>query len=168
MNPSNILLKAYYESLYDRLSPLKEHVAERMNQVLSIEIEKRYAGILNKEKYTAYLDTCRAFWDERLEAYNPIGIQCLFDNVRSQEVYELEMQLNWYDSRKEFDDLLELIHRKVDPNMTDKRVRELAEDIIREIGAFPNRSIISAYLDNPSLEKVPDYIVARAIEERLR
>lgn len=165
MNESNILLKAYYETLYDRLSPLKDQLLERMDQLLCAEINKRFSGILSQDKYVAYFDTCVVFWDERMEAYNPIGIQCLFDNVRSEEAYKLELQLGWYDSRKEFNELLELVHRKTEPDMTDERIPDLAGEIIKEAGAFPDRSIISTYLDNPSLERVPDYILAQLIEE---
>jgi len=167
MNESNILLKAYYETLYDRLSPFKKQLSERMDQLLKTEIKKRYPGIMKTQKYEAYLDTCVAFLDERLEAYDPLGIQYLFDNVRAKEVYELELQLNWYDSRKEFNELLVLVQRKTESEMTDERMGELAEEIIREAGAFPDQSIISTYLDKPSLERVPDYILAQAIEEML-
>jgi hypothetical protein len=33
------------------------------------------------------------------------------------------------------------------------------------VGAFPDKSIISAYEADPALGKLPDYVVARAIEE---
>ena len=139
-----------------------------MRKLTSTEVEKRYTGLLNKEKYAAYLDTCVAFWDERMEAYNPTGIQFLFDNVRSKEVYELELQLSWHDNRKEFNELVKLVHSKTEPDMTDERMREIVDEIIREVGAFPDQSIVNAYLDKPSLEKVPDYIVAQVIEEVIR
>ena len=168
MNDSTILLRTYYETLYDRLSPLKEQVVERIDQLLSAEMEKRYAGVLNQEKYDTYLDTCVAFWDERIESYNPTGIQYLFDNVNSKEAQELELQLSWHDSRKDFNELVELVRRKTEPDMTDERMREIVDDIIREVGAYPDQSIVDAYLDKPSLEKVPDYILARAIEEVVR
>ena len=113
------------------------------------------------------LTTCAAFWDERLEAYNPIGIQYLFENVHTKEVSELELHLNWYDSHTEFNELLEIVHRKAEPNMTNERIAISVNEIIKEVGAFPNRSIITTYLDTPRLERMPDYIVATTIEEVL-
>jgi hypothetical protein len=48
--------------------------------------------------------------------------------------------------------------------LTEDKLRSLAEEIIAEVGVFPDRSIISAYEEKPSLNKLPDYIVARTIE----
>lgn len=165
MNASAMLLNAYYEILYERLKPLREAFGARMNELLAAEIDGRFGGRVNEEKYAAYLDTCMAFFDERLEAYNPTGIQYLFDNLRSRKVLELQTQLDWYDSRKEFDELKRLAGRKAETDMTDERMRELAEELVAEAGAFPDRSIIVAYLDRPSLDRLPDYILARTIEE---
>jgi len=49
--------------------------------------------------------------------------------------------------------------------MTDHRLRQLAGQLISETGAFPDKSIISAYQAEPALPKLPDYIVAKAVEE---
>ena len=49
--------------------------------------------------------------------------------------------------------------------LTDDNLRGLAEDLIRRVGAFPDKSIISTYEAAPHLRKLPDYIVARAVEE---
>jgi hypothetical protein len=42
---------------------------------------------------------------------------------------------------------------------------DLADELIRQSGAFPDRSILDAYRVEPTLQKLPDYIVARVIEE---
>jgi hypothetical protein len=47
-------------------------------------------------------------------------------------------------------------------------MRELAGELIKEVGAFPDGSIISTYEVKPAPGKLPDYIVARAIEETIR
>jgi DNA-binding Lrp family transcriptional regulator len=168
MNEANLLLKAYYEALYEQLEANKELLATRIERLLKEEIVKREFKNFDEEKYTAYRDACLAFVDERLETYNPVGIQYTFDRIRAQEAAELELQLNWYDSQAEFEALLEAVRAKAEAGMTEERMRELADELIKEVGAFPDSSIISAYEAEPALGKLPDYIVARAIEETTR
>jgi hypothetical protein len=168
MNEANLLLKAYYEALYEKLEANKELLTTKIKKLLKEEIAKQRFGSFDEEKYTAYRDTCLAFVEERLETYNPIGIQYTFDRIRAQEAIKLELQLNWYDSQAEFEALAEAVRAKAETGMTEERMRELAEDLIREAGAFPDGSIIPAYEAAPALGKLPDYIVARAIEETIR
>jgi hypothetical protein len=168
MNETNLLLNAYYEALYEKLEADKELLTAKIEKLLREEIVKRGFGNFDEEKYTAYRDACLAFVDERLESYNPIGIQYTFDRIRAKEAVELELQLNWYDSQAEFEALLETVHAKAEVEMTEEKMRELAEELIKEAGAFPDESIISAYEAAPALGKLPDYIVARVIEETVR
>jgi hypothetical protein len=168
MNEASLLLNAYYEALYEKLEANKELLATRVEKLLKEETAKGEFGSFDEEKYTAYRDACLAFVDERLESYNPIGIQYTFDRIRAKEAVELELQLNWYDSQAEFEALLEAVRAKVEAEMTEERMRELADELIKEAGAFPDESIISAYEAKPALGKLPDYIVARAIEETVR
>jgi hypothetical protein len=168
MNETDLLLKAYYEALYEHLEANKELLATKIEKLLKEEIAKRGFGNFDEEKYAAYQDACLAFVEERLETYNPIGIQYTFDRIRAQEAVELELQLNWYDSQAEFEALLEAVRAKAEFEMTEERMRELAEELIKEAGAFPDGSIISVYEVAPALGKLPDYIVARAIEEVIR
>jgi len=167
MNEANLLLKAYYEVLYEQLEANKELLATRIEKLLKEEIVKREFGDFDEEKYTAYREACLAFVDERLETYNPVGIQYTFDRIRAQEAVELELQLNWYDSQAEFEALVEAVRAKAEVEMTEERMRQLAEELIKEVGAFPDRSIISAYEAEPAIGKLPDYVVARAIEETI-
>jgi len=164
MSEAGVLLKAYYEALYERLEARKKVLAEKIDGLLAEEIRKRGFKDFDEEKYKAYRDACLAFIDERIEAYNPIGIQYLYDRSSAKEVMELELQLNWYDSRNEFRLLVETVHGKESGDLTEDKLRSLAEEIIAEVGVFPDRSIISAYEEKPSLNKLPDYIVARTIE----
>ena len=168
MNETNLLLKAYYEALYEQLEANKELLATRIEKLLQEEIVKHGFGNFDEEKYTAYRDACLAFVDERMETYNPIGIQYTFDRVRAQEAIELELQLNWYDSRAELEALMEAVRSKAEVEMTEERMRRLADELIKEVGAFPDKSIISAYKAKPALGKLPDYVVAQAIEEIIR
>jgi hypothetical protein len=165
MSETKLLLNAYYEALYDRLVADRQLLAERIERLLQAEFENRNFGSINQEKYNAYRDACLAFVDERIEMYNPIGIQYTFDSTRRGQAFELELQLNWYDSRAEFEALVETAQSKLKQRTDEQEMQELADELIKDLGAFPDKSIISAYFTNPALGKLPDYIVARAIEE---
>jgi len=165
MNEAKLLLNAYYETLYEYLEARKELLATRIETLLREEIKQRRFADFNEDKYAAYLDACLAFVDERLETYNPIGIQYTFERARAREAIELELQLDWYDSQSEWQALMEVVTDKAEADMTERRMHELAEELIKEIGAYPDKSIVAAYQAAPSLGKLPDYIVARAIEE---
>lgn len=165
MNETKFLLQAYYEILYERLEAQKELLARRIEELLAEEVAFRGFENFGEEKYAAYRDACLAFVDERIEAYNPIGIQYLYDRSRAKEAFELELQLNWYDSRAEFEALVEAARSMAEPDVTEEKLRPLAEELIKEVGAFPDKSIISAYEAKPGLNKLPDYVVARTIEE---
>jgi hypothetical protein len=168
MNEANVLLKAYYEALYEQIEANRETLVTRIGNLLKEEIKKQGFENFDEEKYTAYQDACLAFVDERIETYNPVGIQYTFDRIKAQEAAELELQLDWYDSQAEFEALIEAIRARTEIEMTDERMRELANELIKEVGAFPDKSIISAYEAKPALGKLPDYIVARAIEETIK
>jgi hypothetical protein len=168
MNETNLLLQAYYEALYEQLEAKKELLATKIEKLLREEIMKGGFEGFDEEKYGAYRDACLAFVDERIETYNPIGFQYTFDRIRAQEAVELELQLNWYDSRAEFEALKEAARKKAEAEMAEERMRELADELIKEVGAFPDNSIISSYEAGPGLGKLPDYVVARAIEEIIR
>ena len=165
MNRTNLLLKTYYEALYELLDSNKAHMEAMIEKLMRDEIENRRFELSDGEKYHAYRDAAFAFLAERLETYNPIGIQYTFERIPSKFAQQLELQLNWYDSSAEFNALTEAANAKAEHNMTDRRLHQLAGRLISEVGAFPNSSIISAYQAAPALPKLPDYIVAKAIEE---
>ena len=116
----------------------------------------------------ACYDVCSLFLQERIEEYNPFGYQSLFNHFTSDEVKEIELQLNWYDSREELIKLCEIVGEFAETDMTDVRRKELAVKIIYVKGAFPNASIISSYLEEPSLKRLPDYILAKVMEGLIR
>ena len=161
-------MNAYYEALHHRLEADRNLLATRIEKLLADEIAKQNFGNFGKEKFTAYLDACLAFVDERIEAYNPIGIQYTFDRPTAQQAHELELQLNWYDSRAEFEALVQAARSKAQTPVVDETISQLAEELIIQVGAFPDNTIISAFEAGPALPKLPDYIVARAIEEIIR
>jgi len=165
---TELLLHAYYETLHRRLSENKDPLLGKIETLLKAEIARRDFSDFNEEKLAAYRDACGAFVDERIETYNPIGIQYTFDRTRRRDAAKLEFQLDWFDSRAEFKLLLESATAKAETEMTDDRLTNLADELIRQVGAFPDSSIIGEYQAKPTLNKLPDYIVARAIEETVR
>jgi len=168
MSETGILLKAYYEALYELLDDSKDLLAQRIDELIAEEISLRGFEDFDDDKLAAYRDACLAFVDERIETYNPIGIQYIFDRGRAKEAFELELQLNWYDSRAEFEALVEAAREKYEAEATEERLQVLAGELISEMGAFPDSSIISTYEAKPRLQGLPDYIVARTIEEIIR
>ncbi|MBN1806514.1 MAG: hypothetical protein JW837_14795 [Sedimentisphaerales bacterium] len=168
MNETRLLLRAYYEILYDRLLTNKELLIKRIEEILPGEISEFGFEDFNDEKYAAYMDACIAFMDERIEAYNPIGIQYTFDQTRARDAFELELQLDWYDSRAEYENLVAAARREAQSGGIGNEPEIPAAKLIEELGAFPDKSIICAYEDEPNLRKLPDYIVARVIEEIIK
>jgi len=165
MSGASLLLKAYYEALYERLQANKELLSRRIDELLAEEVAERGFENFDEAKYAAYRDASLAFVDERIELYDPFGIQYTFDRTRAKEAFELELQLDWYDSRAEFEALVEAALNKVKAGVTQEILRLLADELIEELGAFPDKSIISSYEAEPGLRKLPDYVVARTIEE---
>ncbi len=98
-----VLLKAYYEALHNKLKAIRHLLVKAAEKLLKKEIAKQGFEDFDEDKYTAYRDACVAFVDERIETYNPVGVQYTFERVRAKEAFELELQLDWYDSRAEFE-----------------------------------------------------------------
>lgn len=165
MTPASLLLKVYYERLHERMAANRSRLLVRIDELLTDEIARRGFGGIDAEKLAAYREACEAFLDERLEMYNPIGIQYTFGDGPSPLAAELELQLNWYDSRTEFRDLVATARSLVAQGVSDETMSGLADELIRRAGAFPDRSIVTAYRAEPTRQKLPDYVVARGIEE---
>jgi hypothetical protein len=162
-----LLVKAYYETLYNMLETNRQLLIKTVEDVLTEELIAGGYEPFDKEKFSAYLEAAVAFIDERIELYNPFGMQYLYDRSGTESAFEMEMKLNWYDSGEEYEDLLEAA-RHIIKNMPDKEnFHKGASKLIKEQGAFPDRSIISSYQAAPDLNKLPDYVVACAIEQIL-
>ncbi|MHC4517513.1 MAG: hypothetical protein ACYTAS_02900 [Planctomycetota bacterium] len=165
MSALRVLLRAYYERLYERMEADRARLVGRIDQLLPAEIERQGFGPMEQEKVQAYREACLAFVEERLETYNPVGIQYTFDRRTSRQAAELEFQLDWYDSRGEYEKLVATARIVAQEEMPDELLRSAADGLIRQVGAFPDLSIISGYNEKPTLQKLPDYIVASAIEQ---
>jgi len=168
MNPTKLLLNAYYERLCGILESSKGLFKEQAERLLREELQKRDFGEIAQEKFDAYLDACLVFLAERIETYNPIGIQYTFSAISAKETFELAGQLDWYDSQAEFEVLWQSAAAKAKEQMTDETLQELADELIAECGAYPNKSIIAAYQAQPRLNKLPDYLVSIVIEQIIR
>jgi len=168
MSEADVLLKAYYEALHEKLKAKRDILVKSAEKLLKEEIAEQGFEDFDEDKYTAYLDACVAFIDERIETYNPIGFQYTFERIRAKEAFELELQLDWFNSRAEFEALTKAVREKAESSMSEQRIWQLAEELIRQVGAFPDKSIISGYEAGPALKKLPDYVVARVIEEIIR
>ena len=165
MVAASLILKAYYERLYELMEARRAELLSRMDELLAAEVTRRDFGGMDEDRLAAYREACIAFIDERLESYNPIGIQYTFGSVSSRTAAELEFQLNWYNSRPEFAELVATARSLAAGAESDEALPGLADELIRRAGAFPDRSIIDAYLPQPTLQKLPDYIVACVLEE---
>ncbi len=165
MTPVSLLLKAYYERLHGLMESRRARLLLRVDELLAEEIRTQDFGDMDAEKLAAYREACTAFIDERLETYNPIGIQYTFGNSSSHLAAELEFQLNWYNSKPEFADLVAAARSLAGEGVSDDGLEALAGELVRRAGAFPDGSIIAGYRTAPALQKLPDYIVACAIEE---
>ena len=158
----------YYEALYELLETNRDICLAKIDEFLRVEIDRRGFGDFDREKFAAYRDACQAFIAERIEMYNPIGCQYLFDKTTPKQAFEMELQLNWYDSRQEYEDLLQGAREKTRAHLSEDKLKESAHELVRERGAYPDRSIIADYETDPALNKLPDYVVARLIEEIIR
>ncbi|MHC4293441.1 MAG: hypothetical protein ACYSTX_04030 [Planctomycetota bacterium] len=167
MNPSTLLLNAYHERLFELLETKRLSILAEIEKLLPAEALKIPVN-LDKEKLSALKDVSIALLEERIEMYNPIGIQYTFDRLRTEQARQLELQLDWYDSQQEFKDLTELIHDKAKMGLSEKRLVNLASEVIQQFGAFPDKSIIETYKQQPALNKLPDYLVALAIEKNIK
>ncbi len=165
MVSTRLVLKAYYERLYERMLAGRGQLEARIAALLPGEIHARGLGPLSPAGIDAYRDACLAFVAERLETYNPIGIQYTFSRTTTELAAELEFQLNWYDSHAEFEALVAAAQNLAGEGVGDDALSGLADELIRRAGAFPDRSIIAAYIAEPALPKLPDYILACAIEQ---
>jgi hypothetical protein len=165
MGPARLLLKVYYELLYERMAEARPRLVARVDELLPAEVARRGFGDMDADRLAAYQETCVAFLDERLETYNPIGIQYTFGPAPSRLAAELEFELNWYNSRPEFADLVAAARSLAASGIPEGALPGLADELIRQVGAFPDRSILEAYAAEPALQKLPDYLVACVIEE---
>jgi hypothetical protein len=166
MNSVRLIMRTYYEQLHERMAAMRDELIVCIDAMLPAEIARQEFGPLRADQVEAYREAALAFIDERLETYNPIGIQYTFDRAARSQAAELELQLDWYDSRREFQTLVAAAKTLAGAEDTaDERLAELADELIRQVGAFPNASIIAGYLAKPTLQTLPDFLVAMALEQ---
>ena len=167
MTKTQLLLRAYYEALHDFLYQNRRRIKRIIESALNEEVKERNIAGFDKHKFKAYRDAAIAFLDERIEAYNPIGLQYTFDKRTRHHAAELEQHIDFYDSRDEFTALTDAAKKLTQKHLTDEDLPKLASELIKQQGAFPDKSIIEAYEKKATLNRLPDYILAKAIEESL-
>jgi len=177
-----MVLNAYLERLHEWLEESQAECLSKIEAILKQELLNRNFGEKPEgERFDSYVEAARSFVAERIETYNPIGMQYVYDGISGKEAIELDLQLNWYDSRAEYEDLKEAARailansppRAAEPQEENTPPRaaepqEMAGELIRRCGAYPDRSILEGYESEPALRKLPDYVVAKAIEEMLK
>ncbi|MBN2377721.1 MAG: hypothetical protein JXD22_15095 [Sedimentisphaerales bacterium] len=169
MSTARLLLNCYFERLYELLEQKKSRLCQRATELLeNIVREQNIFPLADRDKFQAYHDAVQAFIIERIESYNPIGQQYSFDGITSQEAFEIDLQLNWYDSRAEFTTLQLLAKKLTSELQSDDQLPQLADKIIAQCGAYPDQSIIKDYQSDPDTQKLPDYIVSLTIEEIIK
>jgi len=167
MNPATLLLNAYYERLYEILQTNRPAVSADIEKYLAEELSQ-LSDDLDSEKLNALNEVSLALLEERIELYNPIGFQYTFDRLRSRQALQLELQLDWFDSRQEFEDLIKAVQTGAQENMTAEQITKFTDELIKECGAFPDKTIIETYRQAPALNRLPDYIVSSAVEKLIQ
>jgi len=167
MNPATLLLNAYYERLYELLQANMPAILADLEKRLAEELSQLPDDI-DDEKFTTLKDVSLALLEERIELYNPIGFQYTFDRLRSRQARQLELQLDWFDSRREFEDLIKAVQTRAQEDMNAEQITQFTEELIKECGVFPDNTIIETYRRAPALNRLPDYIVSSAIEKLMQ
>jgi hypothetical protein len=169
MSDVELLLRSYWELLHERILADRDRVLAAAEEYLRRETHLRaYPGLREPDGFEAYLEAAEAFIDERIEAYNPVGVQYLFDRQRRSRAGELGFALDWYGGRHEYARLRDAAAEIVESGFDSDSPSEAAARLIHRCGAYPDESIISAYDADPAPHKLADYIVAMAIESLLK
>ena len=167
MNSAKILIEAYFEKLHQILSTNKSALQARVDKIIQLEVRSKGFDLSDREKLCSYQQTSYAFIEERIEMYNPIGIQRAYPPHQRKAAAEFEFEIDWYNSRAEFQQLLETASEITKPDMNDAEIKKAVSRLIQLFPAYPDGSIITGYKDRPDLLHLPDYAVSKAIEELL-
>jgi hypothetical protein len=108
-------LNAYWERLHGLLAENRNRMSAEIETLLKDEIDKRRFPGFDADTYHAYYEAAVAFMEERIEAYNPVGLQYLFNPQHRREAAELEFGLDWFDAREEFRQIVASAARKAKP-----------------------------------------------------
>jgi len=163
MESKRLIFNAYYEFLYNTLLERRERISDTIKNLLPAELS--HFGPYSSDNFDAYFDACLAFLDERLEMYNPFGVQYTFDNLHSAFAKKLELQLSWFDSSREFEDLEGAVDEILALGFDENKLDDYVGRLVLRFGAYPDRSIIDSFRLNPAARKLPDFLLAQSIEQ---
>lgn len=167
MSSLRTILHAYYEQLYNRLRDRAAECARNAADIVGREARRPRFPTLTESRMRAYLEAVVAFYDERIEMYDPFGLQYTFGPTSGAEAFALEDMLDWYSSRAEFAELCERARDLLRARMSDADLAAAGAALVRACGAYPDRSIIRTYESDPQANHLPDYALARALETML-
>jgi len=157
----------YFARLLDRLQRERARTETLILEQVQEEISSRYPHL--NEKAEAYQHAAAGFLEERLfeyrEDYWEKFLQPLAENISAAEIMEVSEQLSWYEmqnEKREIDERIEtLLNLRQSPE-------DIAETLIEEFGAFPDKSIIKTYSAKPKPNYLPEYALAVAIQQVVR
>jgi hypothetical protein len=165
MEPERLIFNTYYESLYNILLDRRDSIIGTIKKILPAELSK--FGNFTSEDFDAYFEAALAFLEERIEMYNPLGLQYTFGRPVSDFARTLELQLSWFDSSQEFETLKKAVREIVQLGFDEQKLNDYADYLISKFGAFPDKSIVEAYNHQSAESRIPDFILALAIEQAI-
>ena len=123
----------------------------------------------NEAVIKAYADAAASFIDERLYSYRLDHIdrflQAASRGISTEDAASLEISLDWYDCREEKKE----IDRFIETGLNLMRPGgDIAESLLDDFGAFPDKTIIEAYEKAPAKNHLPDYALALSLERVIR
>ena len=159
--------RLYFAQLLALLHQKRAKIEALILEQVQEEISSRHPHL--NEKTEAYQDVAIGFLDERLYEYRDDYwekfLQPLAKNITAAEIKEVGEQLGWYDMQKEKEEIDEQIETLLNLHQSPK---DIAEVLIEEFGAFPDKSIIKTYSAKPKPNYLPEYALAVAIQQVVR
>ena len=155
----------YFSKLYELLVGERTRIERLIREETENEISTRWKDI-NWEGIEAYIRAGLSFIEERLYAYSLDSLdrflRVVTAGVSSAALARIDELLTWYDWKQE----KKQIDAKIETGLNIMQTQEdIVDDLLDEFGAFPNKSIIQQYKQEPKKNYLPDYALAIAIQQ---
>ena len=159
---------AYYVRLRLIISSARAGIEKSIREEIRDEFLSRWPESRD-EVIDAYADAAVSFIEERLYAYGLSSIDRFLmaasRGVSPGDLASLEISIDWYECSPEKEE----IDARIEKGLNLMRAAdEIVEGLLREFGAFPDRTIIKAYDKAPAKNHLPDYALALALERFIR
>jgi len=156
--------RLYFAQLLNLLRQERAKTETLILEQVQEEISSRYPHL--NEKTEAHQDAAVGFLEERLYEYRDDYwekfLKPLAENISAAEIMEVSKQLSWYNMQNEKGEIDKRIETLLNLRQSPK---DVAEVLIEEFGAFPNKSIIKTYSAKPKPNYLPEYALAVAIQQ---